>query len=129
MKIFDAFDVKQQILFAVLLPVVGFSVFAYALTSNAGGVLVGPLIFLFASLTMGAALLFSVLGKMGDKNSARQQEALQVANTNIMIADVDNNIVYMNASVDQMFADNQAELGKELPRFNLQTLIGSNMDI
>lgn len=132
MKIFDAFDIKQQILFAVLLPVVGFSVFTYGLNSSAGVVLTGPLVFLLASLAVGVTILFSLLSTMdsgGDEDGVRQQEALKVADTNIMIADKDSNIVYMNESVEQMFADNQAELGRELPRFNMQALIGSNMDI
>ncbi|MBV1915333.1 MAG: PAS domain-containing protein [Pseudomonadales bacterium] len=131
MKIFDAFTIKQQLLFAVLLPVVGFLVHTYSL-SGMDYSFTGPLAFLLATIAVSLTLLFNIMESLGDTgggDSIRQQEALKVCDTNIMIADQDNNIVYMNDSVEKMFLDNQDELSKHLSAFNASTLIGSNMDI
>ena len=54
---------------------------------------------------------------------------LNALRTNVMIADNDLNITYMNPSVVNMMKEAEAELKKDLPRFNVATLIGSNIDI
>ena len=61
--------------------------------------------------------------------SAAKLAALDCLRTNIMLADAQLNITYMNASVTQLMKDAEAELRQELPRFNVATLIGSNIDI
>ena len=128
MKIFDVFDIKQQLLLAVFLPVVGFSVFIFSL-SGLDYSFTGPAIFLLVTIAASLTVLFNILTSLSGGEAIRQQEALKVCDTNIMIADQNNNIVYMNDSVEKMFADNQAELSQQLSNFNVATLIGSNMDI
>jgi methyl-accepting chemotaxis protein len=61
--------------------------------------------------------------------TGRIKQALDVCSTNVMIADVDLNIVYMNRSVTQMMQGNEAELKKALPNFNSRQLVGANIDV
>ncbi|MBU8545247.1 PAS domain-containing protein [Roseomonas sp. ROY-5-3] len=46
-----------------------------------------------------------------------------------MIADPDLNIIYMNQAVTALMAEAEAELKRELPRFSMATLLGSNIDV
>jgi methyl-accepting chemotaxis protein len=55
--------------------------------------------------------------------------ALDALRTNVMIADSRLNIVYMNPSVRDLLLEAEADLKKELPRFSVDTLIGSNIDV
>ncbi|KZN44807.1 methyl-accepting chemotaxis protein [Pseudoalteromonas luteoviolacea] len=61
--------------------------------------------------------------------NARISSALNVCQANVMLADDDFNIVYVNDSVTQMLRKNQAKLQEALPRFNVDDLIGQNIDI
>jgi methyl-accepting chemotaxis protein len=60
--------------------------------------------------------------------NGRIKQALDVCSTNVMIADIDLNIIYMNRSVSQMMQGNEAELKKALPNFNARQLMGANID-
>jgi PAS domain S-box-containing protein len=48
---------------------------------------------------------------------------------NVMIADPQLNITYLNESVLSLMRDAEADLRRELPRFRVDTLIGSNIDV
>ncbi len=61
--------------------------------------------------------------------SAERLAALDHVRARIMIADPDLNIIYMNASVIAMMREAEAELKRELPRFSMDTLMGSNIDV
>ncbi len=69
----------------------------------------------------------------GFQKSSHDTRARSIAlgglRTNVMIADNDLNITYMNSSVVTMMKDAEADLKKELPRFSVATLIGSNIDV
>lgn len=59
----------------------------------------------------------------------RIKNALDKCSTNVMIADDQYNIAYMNESVSGMLAGNETELRKSLPQFDARRLIGANIDI
>ncbi len=61
--------------------------------------------------------------------TGRVKTALDVAQANAMVADVDNNIVYMNQAARQMFADAQEDLREVLPHFDASKLLGQNIDV
>ncbi len=61
--------------------------------------------------------------------NARVRQALDTVATNTMIADKENNIVYMNNAVVAMMRNAETDIIKDLPNFNSQTLLGSNMDV
>jgi methyl-accepting chemotaxis protein len=65
--------------------------------------------------------------RMADENQ-RVKAALDNVSTNVMIADNDRNIIYMNKSVSDMLAKAESDVRKVLPTFNASRLLGSNMD-
>ncbi|MBU0737636.1 MAG: PAS domain-containing protein [Alphaproteobacteria bacterium] len=62
-------------------------------------------------------------------NTHSQLESLEVITANIMIADDKLNIRYMNTATKAMLKEAESDLKKELPRFDFDRLIGSNIDI
>ena len=58
----------------------------------------------------------------------RIQAALDSARTNVMVADTDYNIVYMNQTMIEMFRKAESDIRKDLPRFNVDKLLGANID-
>ena len=58
----------------------------------------------------------------------RIARALDCASTNVMLADTDGVIIYLNPRLQQMFKDIQGELRRELKGFDADKLLGSNFD-
>lgn len=63
-----------------------------------------------------------------DAQGAQKVQALEVCDTNVMIADVDCNITYLNASVEKMLRDAETDLQQDLPNFKVNDLVGFNID-
>ena len=61
--------------------------------------------------------------------AAERLAALDHLRARIMIADPTFTITYMNASVIAMLREAEAELARELPRFSMDRLLGSNIDV
>ena len=61
--------------------------------------------------------------------SRMQIKSLDLMSANIMIADNNLNIKYMNGAVRDLLKEAESDLKKELPKFDMSTLIGSNIDI
>lgn len=59
----------------------------------------------------------------------RMKNALDVCQANVMMADADLNIVYINDSLMRMLRVNESELRKHLPAFECSKLIGMNIDV
>ena len=55
--------------------------------------------------------------------------ALDALQANVMVADARLNITYMNPAVIDLLKDAEADLKKELPKFSVASLIGSNIDV
>jgi PAS domain S-box-containing protein len=55
--------------------------------------------------------------------------ALDALRTKVMLADENLNITYLNASALALMKEAEADLKKELPRFSIATLVGSNIDV
>ncbi len=62
-------------------------------------------------------------------NTKAQLAALAHIRANVMITDSKLNITYMNDAVRQLLTSAEQDLKKELPRFAVDKLIGSNIDI
>jgi len=60
--------------------------------------------------------------------SGRIGTALDVATTSVMMADANNNIIYMNDAVQEMFADITHELSSAIPGFDVNHLMGRDID-
>ena len=59
----------------------------------------------------------------------RIKNALDKCSTNVMIANPDLEIIYMNETAQAMMSRNESELRKVLPQFNAGNLVGSNIDV
>jgi methyl-accepting chemotaxis protein len=55
--------------------------------------------------------------------------ALDALRANVMITDDQLNITYLNSAAKALMQEAEADLRKELPRFSVATLIGSNIDV
>jgi methyl-accepting chemotaxis protein len=55
--------------------------------------------------------------------------AAKVVSANLMVADNDLNIVYMNSAVTDLLREAESDLKKELPHFDVNTLVGTNIDV
>jgi len=62
------------------------------------------------------------------QENIRIRKALDVCNTNVMMADTNLDIVYMNDAVKQMMLVAESDLKAELPSFDARNLIGANID-
>ena len=71
---------------------------------------------------------FADTRKRADEAS-RIRQALDVAATNVMVADAGYNIVYANQSLMAMLREAQDDIRKDLPNFDAKQLIGSNIDV
>lgn len=58
----------------------------------------------------------------------RLKQALDQVTGNVMMADADCNIIYMNHAAKHLFKRNENDFRRDLPDFNADTLIGSNID-
>jgi methyl-accepting chemotaxis protein len=63
------------------------------------------------------------------QETARIKQGLDVVATNVMVADADYNIVYVNHSIQQMLKDAEADIRKDLPDFRADKVAGSNIDV
>ncbi|WP_313928408.1 HAMP domain-containing protein, partial [Pseudoxanthomonas sp.] len=63
------------------------------------------------------------------KESLRIRTALEDVTTNVMIADADRTIVYANRPLMKMLADVEQDLRRDLPAFDVRTVVGSSIDI
>lgn len=61
--------------------------------------------------------------------NARIRSALDKCSTNVMIADMHFNIIYMNETIQAMLQRNESELRKALPQFDARQLMGTSMDV
>ncbi|MFC3122666.1 methyl-accepting chemotaxis protein [Agaribacter flavus] len=63
-----------------------------------------------------------------ERRVTRILEALDCTSTNVMLADADRNIIYMNRAVKTLMKQAESDLKKVLPHFDADNLIGVNMD-
>ncbi|MBU2985446.1 PAS domain-containing protein [Saccharophagus degradans] len=61
--------------------------------------------------------------------NARVRYALDSVTANVMIADPEGTILYMNESVNGMFKNAESDIKRDLPNFDSRTLLGTNMDV
>jgi methyl-accepting chemotaxis protein len=62
------------------------------------------------------------------EQALRIKSALEKASTNMMVADNEGKIIYMNPAVQQMMQAAEPDIRKELPSFSAANLLGRNFD-
>lgn len=63
------------------------------------------------------------------RKALRSQSALDNVDTSVMIADAEQQIIYTNAALVNMFNAIQVAMGQDVANFNVNNLIGSDMDV
>ncbi|MEM7619438.1 MAG: methyl-accepting chemotaxis protein [Pseudomonadota bacterium] len=63
------------------------------------------------------------------QENLRIRNALDVCQANVMVADEDMTIVYMNSELQKTLKDAEADIQKDLPSFDASNLIGQHPDI
>jgi len=61
-------------------------------------------------------------------NALRVKSALDNVSANVMLADADSNVIYMNRALQRMFERCAPELRQRLPEFDPARIIGQSMD-
>lgn len=61
--------------------------------------------------------------------SSALKAALDVCQANVMMADTEMNIIYLNHSLERMLKINESDIRKQLPNFSVSNLIGTNVDV
>ena len=64
-----------------------------------------------------------------ETEATRAKATMDSTSTNFMISDADYNIVYVNKALVELFRSRESDIRKELPAFDLNTLIGTNIDV
>jgi len=62
------------------------------------------------------------------QESTRIRQALDVAATNVMVADASYTIVYANRALREMLRQAESDIRKDLPRFDASRIVGTNID-
>ncbi len=86
---------------------------------------------LFRSMsTMQKLLLTRITKEHKEHDEAlRLKIALDGITSNVMVADNERNIIYINPAVLAMLEHAESEIRKALPKFNTSTLLGTSMDV
>lgn len=63
------------------------------------------------------------------EENTRIKQALDACKTNVMIANANYEITYLNQSLTEMLTNNEAKLKQTLSRFDMEKIVGSNIDI
>ncbi len=71
--------------------------------------------------------------RVQSEDQAAQNERIRVAldnaTTQIMVANNDREIIYMNKAADRLFTDIESDIRQDLPQFNASQLLGTSIDI
>ncbi len=62
------------------------------------------------------------------RESLRTKAALDSCRTNVMVADENYDIVYVNETMREMLTSNEGNMRKDLPNFDAKTIVGTNID-
>ncbi|MDP3858378.1 MAG: methyl-accepting chemotaxis protein [Stagnimonas sp.] len=60
--------------------------------------------------------------------TSRIKQGLDVVQTNVMVADADLNVVYVNESIKEMLAVAESDIRKDVPSFSAARVVGTNID-
>ncbi len=86
----------------------------------------------FSDLSLsGWELLTNRLDELYQKRQQTETslKALDICNANVMMADAEHNITYLNDSVNEMLTNNEQALKSALVSFDVSKLVGQNIDI
>ena len=118
---------RVQWLVGSLLPVLVLS--AVVLYMGSGAPAFAAIVIALACVAY-AWMAWSRQGDAADRGaSERLLAALEICDTNVMVADESMTIVYLNKTTQEMFRNSEADLRRDLPNFSADRLIGSSPDV
>lgn len=130
---FASFTYQQKILAAALLPVLAFIVGIAGVSDHVrfslaqqGGSVLGMALICGGLLVFSGYVLFLMLKK---DPTDRILKAMDVCQANVMIADNNLRMTFLNGPIRQMFERNQAALQQVIPGFRADNLVGINVDV
>ncbi len=59
--------------------------------------------------------------------NARIKQALDCVDTNVMVTDEHNNVIYMNDALRRLFSETSSDIRKDIPGFNPDSLVGDDV--
>ena len=126
MNLSEVFAGRGRNLVMVMLPTL-----ALVLVAVTGWNSISPGVGLVAVVMVLAAVAMALVSVGGGQSSVeeRLRRSLELCQANVMVADNEFNICYMNNSVREMLQRNEQDLRKTLPDFNVSSLIGTNVDM
>jgi methyl-accepting chemotaxis protein len=80
-------------------------------------------------MTRSGDLTREVAPSTADHLMQMAKSALDVAATNVMMADAEYSIVYTNQSLQKMLGEAEADIKKQLPQFSARAVIGTSIDV
>lgn len=86
------------------------------------------LVFVLAGAALGALGMRISAAQRGGATDGRIKAALDATRTNVMIADENLNIIYLNGTVQEMMRNAESDIRKDLPNFSVANLLGTNID-
>jgi methyl-accepting chemotaxis protein len=114
---------QRQYLLAVFLLAIGAFTVAPVVHGDLG---VLDLAFLAAGLSLAWLVLRVLRSEQGSDERLRQ--ALDAVSTNVMVADENHDIVYINRTGRELMAEVQGDLRRWMPDFDASKLVGSSID-
>src|SRR5260221_7093742 len=81
------------------------------------------------SFNIGTKEIFQMFKGRSHGNDLAKSLATDSLGANVMVADASLTIVYMNRAVTEFLTEAESDIQKDLPRFKVATLIGSNIDV
>src|SRR5258708_4795964 len=78
---------------------------------------------------IGTKEIFQMFKGRSHGNDLAKSLATDSIGANVMVADASLTIVYMNRAVTEFLTEAESDIQKDLPRFKVATLIGSNIDV
>jgi len=78
---------------------------------------------------IGTKEIFQMFKGRSHGNDLAKSLATDSLGANVMVADASLTIVYMNRAVTEFLTEAESDIQKDLPRFKVATLIGSNIDV
>ena len=73
--------------------------------------------------------MFNLFNKKEKQAIEAKVNSMDLLATNVMIANANLEITYLNKSIAEMLKDAESDIQKDLPRFSVANLIGSNIDV
>ena len=68
-----------------------------------------------------------------ERRIAAENERIRVAldnvSSNVMLANTEREIIYLNKNSQKLFTDAESDIRKDLPEFNASNLVGTNIDV